>query len=389
MRWNWQKPDWPEFRWDASRLAPAEERFKLGSGVLLGVVKHVDEAEREQLTIAAMSEEAMTTSEIEGEILERRSVQSSIRRQLGLDHEGTPVRPAEEGIGELMVDLYRDFARPLDEQTLHRWHAMVCKGRNDLRDIGRYRTHTEPMQVVSGAVYAPKVHFEAPPSERVAPEMSRFVGWCNATSPSGGETLPTLTRAGIAHLYFESIHPYEDGNGRVGRAVAEKIIAQGLGRPSLIALASTVLAHRAAYYRALEAASKSNAITDWLAWFAGICLEAQLRTIAHVEFVIDKARLLDRARESLNERQMAALLRVLREGPEGFKGGLSASKYAAITKASAATATRDLADMVDQGVLTRTGERRHTRYHLSIPLRPTPHVTIDARGQIIETPKAT
>lgn len=384
MRWNWERPDWPEFSWDSGRLTQAEERFKLQAGVLLGVVKHVDETEREQLTIAAMSEEAMTTSEIEGEMLERESVQSSIRRQLGLDHDRIALRPAEQGIGELVVDLYRDYSRPLEERTLHGWHAMVCKGRTDLRDFGRYRTHAEPMQVVSGRLHEPRVHFEAPPSERVPHEMRRFIEWFNRSDPHGPAPLPTLTRAGIAHLYFESIHPYEDGNGRVGRAVAEKALAQGLGRPLLIALAATILAHRAGYYRALEAANKSNDITEWLAWFAGIGIEAQLRTIASVEFVIDKARLLDRHRDLMNDRQRTALLRMLREGPEGFKGGLSASKYVAITKASPSTATRDLGEMVELGVLTRAGERRHARYHLSMPLRPTPRITVCHDGRVLE-----
>ncbi len=329
-----------------------------------------------------MSNEAITTSEIEGEILNRGSVQSSIRRQLGLDSDRRKVQPAEQGIGEMMVDLYRNFAAPLDHATLFGWHRMITSGRSDLRAIGRYRAHAEPMQVVSGRTYRPKVHFEAPPSDRVKAEMTRFIAWFNRTAPGGPAPLPVLTRAGVAHLYFESIHPFEDGNGRVGRAVAEKVVAQSLGRPSLTAIAATILANRSAYYNALEAANKENEITDWLAWFAGIGLEAQRRTLAQVEFLIDKARLLDRLRDKLNPRQLAVLLRMLREGPEGFKGGLSAGNYTAIAKTSAATATRDLVEMVELGALHRTGEKRHARYHLTIPLRPVARVTIDPAGEI-------
>jgi Fic family protein len=179
--------------------------------------------------------------------------------------------------------------------------------------------------------------------------------------------MPALTRAGTAHLYFVSIHPFEDGNGRIGRAIAEKALAQGLGQPTLTALATTILTKRKAYYAALEAANKKNQITAWLNWFAATTLEAQERTIARVEFLIDKTRLLDGLRGQLNDRQEKALLRMLREGPEGFKGGMSAGNYTTITGASPATATRDLADMVAKGALVREGELRHARYHVAIP----------------------
>lgn len=385
MKWNWQKPDWPEFVWDQTRLQQAEKWFLLTGGRFFGSVQHLEGESRERLLVEAMSDEAVTTSRIEGEILDRDSVQSSIRRQLGLAADGRAVGPAEQGIGEMMVHLFRGFADPLDEAALFAWHRMIVRGRNDLRDVGRYRTHSEPMQVVSGRFYEPKVHFEAPPSERVPGEMACFIDWFNRVGPDG-EALPTLTRAGIAHLHFESVHPFEDGNGRIGRAIAEKALTQGLGGPMLTALSATMLVRRKAYYDALEAANKHMEITLWLAWFAGVCLEAQQRTMARVAFVIDKARLLDRIGGQINERQRSALLRMFDEGPSGFKGGLSAGNYAAITKASPATTTRDLAELTDMGALARTGERKHTRYHLTIPLRPVPTITISPDGEIIETP---
>lgn len=386
MTWNWQRRDWPNFSWNHNHLRKAEERFLIGAGVLAGAVKHLEPTDQQQLTIEAISAEAVTTSEIEGEILDRASVQSSIRKQFGLAADNRRVRPAEQGIAEMMVDLYRSSALPLSGEMLFRWHRMLVKGRADLINIGRYRTDTEPMQVVSGPVQAPKVHFEAPPSSRVPDEMTRFVKWFNATAPSGSKPLPALTRAGIAHLYFETIHPFEDGNGRIGRAISEKALAQSLGHPTLTALASTILIRRKTYYEALETANKSNEITPWLSWFAGIALEAQTRTEARVEFVINKTKLLDRLRGQLNERQEKALLRMLREGPDGFEGGLSAGNYATITGASPATTTRDLADMVAKGALVRTGERRHARYAVSIPLRPVSAVTIVQSGEIIQAP---
>jgi Fic family protein len=222
------------------------------------------------------------------------------------------------------------------------------------------------MQVISGAVGAPKLHFEAPPSKQVPAEMKRFVSWFNRSGPHSVDTLPALTRAGIAHLYFESIHPFEDGNGRIGRAISEKAIAQNLGQPVLISLATVILAHRKAYYDALERANKQNEITDWLLWFAGIAIEAQQWTIAQVEFLIDKTKLLDRLRGNINARQQRALMRMLDEGPEGFKGGMSAGNYSTITGSPPATTTRDLADLVAKGAFVRRGELKHTRYELNL-----------------------
>jgi Fic family protein len=383
MRWNWQQPDWPKFTWQKPRLARAEQQFLVGAGTLVGAVKHLNGDEREQITIEAISTEAVTTSEIEGEILDRASVQSSIRRQFGLQTDNRRVGPAEQGIAEMMVDLYRSFSSPLSNEMLFAWHRMLVSGRRDLKDVGRYRTGGDPMQVISGAIYEPKVHFEAPPSSRMKSEVHRFIAWFNRTGPGGPEPLPALTRAGIAHLYFESVHPFEDGNGRIGRALAEKSLAQSLGQPTLIALAATILAKRKSYYEALEAANKQNEITAWLAWFAGVAIEAQHRTTALVEFLIDKAKLLDRLRGQLNQRQEKVLLRMLREGPDGFVGGLSAGKYATIAEASPATATRDLVELVALGALLRTGERKHTRYQLAIPLRPVTPVVLDEHGDLV------
>jgi Fic family protein len=384
MTWNWQKSDWPNFAWDQARLEKAEQQFLLGGGLLVGTVKHLSEEDRQHLTVEAMSIEAITTSEIEGEILDRASVQSSIRKQLGLSVDERRVRPAEEGIAEMMVNLYRSFSEPLSQEMLFRWHEMIVSGRRDFKDVGRFRTGTEAMQVVSGRIDAPRVHFEAPPFSRVAPEMNRFLQWFRQTRKDSQQPLAALTRAAVAHLYFESIHPFEDGNGRIGRAIAEKSLAESLGQPTLIALAATILLRRKAYYEALEAANKQNEITNWVAWFAGITIEAQRRTIALVEFLIDKTKLLDRVKGDLNERQTKALLRMFREGPEGFKGGLNAGKYSAITDSSPATTTRDLSDLVSKGALIREGQLRHARYRLNVPLRTVGQIDIDDQGEVVE-----
>jgi len=385
MIWNWQRPEWPDFTWNPNLLRRAEERFLVGGGMFAGTFAHLGADDKDQLVIEALSSEALTTSEIEGEVLDRASVQWSIRRQLGLAADPRRVKPAEQGVAEMIVQLYRSFDEPLTDTMLFDWHRMLMNGRRDIRNIGFYRSHMEPMQIVSGAVYQPKVHFEAPPSADVSREMKRFVKWFNRTAPDGPSPLSALTRAGIAHLYFECIHPFEDGNGRVGRAIAEKALAQGLGHPPLTALAMTILAKRKAYYEALERNNTETELTEWLRWFACVSIEAQRRTSALIEFLLDKTKLLDRLRGELNERQEKALLRVLREGPEGFTGGLSAGNYIRITGASAPTATRDLADMVEKRALVRSGERRYARYRANVELRIVGTVTIDKQGRIVES----
>ena len=241
MKWNWQQPDWPDFSWKQARLVRAEALFLVEAGEYAGTIKHLGAEDREQLTVEVMSTEAVTTSEIEGEILDRTSVQSSIRRQLDLATDQRKVGAAEQGVSEMMVDLHRTCAEPLSHAMLFRWHRMLTTGRRDLKNVGGYRTHVEPMQVVSGAIHDPKVHFEAPPSASVPAEMSRFIDWFNHSAPRNTGHLPALTRAGIAHLDFICIHPFEDGNGRIGRAIAEKVLAQSLGHPTLTTLAATIL----------------------------------------------------------------------------------------------------------------------------------------------------
>lgn len=364
MRWNWQSHDWPEFEFSEKALAGSEAAFLRQSGVVVGTLRHFPDQERLPLVVELLGTEALKTSEIEGELLERDSVQSSLRRQFGLSADTRRVTPAEQGIAETLGDLYRNFQLPLDHATMFRWHGWLMLGRSDLAVIGGYRAHAEPMRIVSGRMDKPKVHFEAPPSAVVPKEMDAFVAWFNDTSPPGGKPLPTLVRAGLTHLYFESIHPFEDGNGRVGRALAEKALAQGVGEPTLTALSLTIERHRKAYYEQLSAASRRLAVDDWLAWFAGIVLEAQGHTLRWIEFLLAKTRLMDRLRGEINTRQEKALLRMLEEGPDGFDGGLSAGKYMALTGAPAATARRDLGHLVGLGALRRTGELKATRYWL-------------------------
>ena len=367
MTWNWKRENWPEFRYDPAALAAMEARFLTASGVLLGTCTHLDAGELSDLRIELMSDEALKTSEIEGEFLNRDSLQSSIRRQFGLQADGCKVPPAEQGVAEMTVQNYRTWADPLCDQILFDWHSMLTLGRRDLDDIGCYRTMSDPMQVVSGPFSRRIVHFEAPPSDRLPDEMTAFNDWFNRTAPGGENPLPALTRSGIAHLYFVSIHPFEDGNGRIGRAIAEKALAQNLERPTLIALAHIIEENRKVYYDALEKVNRCLEITDWLVWFAQTVLDAQDYTLRRFEFLVEKGKLFVRLGTSLNERQQKVLARMFKEGLPGFKGGLSAENYMSIARTSASTATRDLQDLVAKGALIRTGQRKATRYHLDLP----------------------
>ena len=369
--WNWQHPEWPTFRFDAAALAPSEATFLRRGGIVIGSARHLPDDDREQLTIELISAEALKTAEIEGEMLDRDSLQSSLRRQFGLATDHRRVGPAEQGMAGMMVDLYRRTEAPLDEATLFRWHALLMQGRRDLADVGRYRTHSEPMQIVSGPAHAPRVHFEAPPSKEVPSQMRNFLDWFNATAPGGPAALPALVRSGVAHLHFESIHPFEDGNGRIGRAISEKALAQGLGQPSLTALSVMIEQCKKAYYTALERAHSDMDATQWLLWFADTVLAAQRNAQDWIDFLIAKARLFDALRGKINARQEKALQRLMRAGPDGFQGGLSAGKYAAITGAAPATAGRDLAELVKLGGLIRTGQLKGTRYWLPFGRGPT------------------
>jgi Fic family protein len=346
-------------------MEPLEREFLLNSGEFFGVFRHVGPDDQDSLKIELIGEEALKTSEIEGELLDRDSLQASLRQQFGLASEARRIRPAERGTAEMMVDLYRGFVDPLTHEILFAWHRMVMAGAR-IDEIGSYRTHADPMRVVSGPVHAPKVHFEAPPSSEMKREMDAFVAWFNKTAPAGGQPLPALTRAAIAHLYFVSIHPFEDGNGRIGRALSEKSLAQNLGQPTLIALAYTIERRRKDYYRALEYNNKQVKIDDWLAYFGSTVIEAQRNTIRCVDFHLAKAKLYEKLRGKLNTRQDKVLAHMFREGIGGFKDGLSAENYISIARTSRATATRDLQDLIAMGALIKIGELRHTRYHLNI-----------------------
>ncbi len=366
MIWNWQQKEWPNFHYDSNELDLLEDQFLHQSGLLYGAYKHISPEDKQTLRIDLMSTEALKTSEIEGEYLNRESIQSSIRKNFGLKIDPQKVAPAELGVANMMIDLYENYAEPLNDKTLFEWHAMLMSGRQDLNEMGKYRTHKAPMQIVSGPLKSLKVHFEAPPSSKVSAEMNLFTKWFNHTAPKNKRSLPVLTRAGITHLWFVCIHPFEDGNGRIGRTLSEKALSQSMGQPALIALSLSIQNKKKAYYDALKRNNQTLEITDWLIYFAKTILDAQCITQQTIDFLIAKGKFYDTYKEKLNKRQEKVINKIFQTGLEGFKGGLSAENYISITTTSRATATRDLQDLVEKGVFHRTGDRKSARYHLSI-----------------------
>jgi len=367
MEYNWQQPEWPEFRYDllpirAQLLAFAEHFGRIG-----GLIEGLPDELGTETVLDLMIVEAMKTSEIEGEILEYRDVMSSIRNRLGLNPSPEPVGSRlAEGAGELMVAVRESFADPLNEQTLHEWHKLLLGGSSPLR-VGAWRSGSDPMQVVSGRIDRPTVHYEAPPCHQLPREMAAFIQWFNDAAPNGPNPVPEApVRAAIAHLYFESIHPYEDGNGRIGRALAEKALSQGVGAPVILSLSKAIEAQRRDYYDALQLAQRSNEITPWIRYFVTMVIDAQLDAEKQITFILKKSKFLQRCDHLLNQRQRKVIHKMLAAGPGGFEGGMNVRKYLGITKASKATATRDLQQLASIAALTTIGTGRATRYELRL-----------------------
>ncbi len=366
MTYNWQQPDWPEFRFDLDGLAALLTAFTDHAGRVDGLLEGLPGELETEAVLDLMIAEAVRSSAIEGEFLSRDDVRSSIRNRLGLNPVLQPVDSRlADGAGELMVAVRNSFQEPLSEEMLFAWHRMLLGGSTALR-VGGWREGGDPMQVVSGRIDRPTVHFEAPPSARVPAEMKRFIQWFNDSAPGGPLAVPQPPlRSALAHLYFESIHPFEDGNGRLGRALSEMALSQGLGRPVVLSLSRTIDAERNAYYDALKAAQRSNEVTPWVHWFIGVAVRAQRDAEAQVRFVLRKSKFFQRFERELNERQLKVIRRMFEAGPEGFTSGMNARKYVALTGSSKATATRDLQELARLGALTPAGGGRSTRYELT------------------------
>ncbi len=363
-QWVWQQPDWPKFAFDMKRVAPVLNRARSAQGRILGKAQALGLANLGAALAEIWVQEANATARIEGEKLDLTAVRSSVARRLGLASVGTASRTVE-GLIDLMEDATQHWREPLTVERLCSWQAALFPtGYAGVKKVksGALRTHATPMQIVSGPIGDERVHFEAPPSRHIPRELGEFLHWFESSrdSPVDG-----LLRTGTAHLWFETLHPFEDGNGRVGRAIIDLALAQDAKLDQRLYSVSRRLAeHRSDYYGELAAASRGGLdITRWLTWFVGQFEEACRASEAVIDLSLAKARYwLEHGQAPLSQRQRKAVNRILDAGPGGFEGGMSTEKYGHLVRVSRATAYRDLEELVRYGLLTQSGVGRGTRY---------------------------
>jgi Fic family protein len=377
--WIWQQPDWPNFNWQTERLAPLLRESVQAQGRLMGMASSVGSSLSAQSELDALLQNIVTSSAIEGEQLNVGSVHSSLARRLGMELlDGDNVSLRSEGLATLMLDATQHYAAALTLDRLLDWHEWLFpEQETDLTArsirVGALRGD-DPMRVVSGRLDRPTVHFEAPPRLGLERQLDNFLRWFESSQHQAG--LDPLLRAGIAHFWFVTLHPFDDGNGRLTRTITDLALAQGEAQSiRFYAMSASILEDRSGYYRVLESSQKATLdITQWLEWFLKTLLRSLQQAMARIESVLGKARFWQTHRESeLSTEQTKVLNRMLDGGERGFEHGISAAQYQAVAKVSKATAPRHLTELLDKGCLQRLpGGGRSTRYALRYPDAPTP-----------------
>ena len=379
MNYIWQHKQWPNFAYDSEKLSTLAYQYAKQMAKLSGNLLNTDFDDVLTAQLDLMVDEAINTSLIEGENLNPASVRSSLQNYLNLTP--TPINVADakaEGLAALIVDVRKNFHKPLSKELLFNWHQMVLVGFEDSilhsdLTVGQWRNSPEPMQIVSGPIGYERVHYQAPNSTDLDQLMTAFLDWFNNSSQS----IPGVIRAGIAHLWFEVIHPFDDGNGRIGRAIIEYALAQDLGAPVVLSMSTHIEKNKKDYYQHLNQASCCDAdelnnkgaldITPWLVWFIETLMAAQKDAESKMEVIFQKTQFWQRHKHTdLSSRQVTAVNKMFKAGKEGFPNGISAQKYAALAKCAKATATRDLGDLVTKGCLSVEGVGRGIRYFIQL-----------------------
>lgn len=368
-RYIWQQAGWPGLRYDPVRVGGSLAKARRAQGVVEGKLAVLGFEQRLELAAEAWSQEALATAAIEGERLDLAAVRSSVARRLGVGQQDGPNAPRNvEGLLDIMDDAVVRSGEALTHERLHAWQAALFptgySGMTKIR-VGGYREHAEPMQIVSGRVGREQVHYEAPSSGRVSEEMALLLAWFNASVEPD-----SLVRAALAHLWFETIHPFEDGNGRVGRVLVDLVLARDSGEASrLFRTSQRLLDHRNDYYAQLERAQHGGLdVTDWVCWFVEQMQAACDAASQVIDDTLVKARFwLDHNDKALNERQRKVMNLLLNAGPGGFEGGMSTKKYESIAGTSRATASRELLELETFGMLEHVGAGRSTRYYVKLP----------------------
>ena len=368
-RYIHELPDWPDFEWDQEKLAGPLAALRHRQGRLLGRMEALGFSLRGEATLRTLTEDVLKSSEIEGEILDREQVRSSIARRLGMDIGAlAPADRNVEGVVEMMLDATQRYSEPLTPERLFGWQAALFPtGYSGMRKIavGRWRDDAKgPMQVVSGALGRERVHFEAPAAKRLKKEMTAFLKWFN-----GRDGTDPVLRAGLAHLWFVTVHPFEDGNGRIARAIADMALARSeQSAQRFYSVSAQVRIERETYYDILQKTQRGGLdITPWLEWFLGCLAGAFDGTEETLGSVMHKARFWEEhADASVNDRQRLMLNKLM----DGFEGKLTSSKWATIAKCSQDTALRDILHLVDRGILAKDpAGGRSTSYSLAQAIR--------------------
>ena len=380
MNYIWQHKHWPQFSYDSNKLSALAYQYAKQASQLSGRLSQTDDGDSIAAQLDLMVDEAINTSLIEGENLNPASVRSSLQNYLNLTP--TPINVADvkaEGMAALLVDVRKHFNKPLSKEMLFNWHRMVLAGFEDNTlhsdlTVGQWRDSPEPMQIVSGPVGYERVHYEAPAAQDVDALMAEFLSWFNQHA---NQQISGVIRAGIAHLWFEVVHPFDDGNGRIGRAIIEYALAQDLGMPVVLSMSTHIEKNKKEYYRQLNAASCCDVseledpavldITEWLSWFIETLIAAQQEAADKVATIFEKTAFWQRHKTTeLSERQKTVLNKVFKAGKDGFPNGISAQKYAALGKCSKATATRDLGDLLAKNCVRSEGVGRGLRYFINV-----------------------
>jgi Fic family protein len=363
--YNWQNKEWANFIYNEDVIEEYAMKFAELSGVMYGVFRTFNSDAQQREIMDIMISEALKTSAIEGEMLSREDVRSSFLKKMGLAKTDTYIKDRRaENVAALMLEVRNNYQAKLSEKLLKDWHAMLFSNSKYV-NAGVYRKSEEAMQIVSGAAGREKVHFEAPPSERVPEEMKKFVKWYNSFK-TDGNYVKIIVKTAITHLYFESIHPFEDGNGRTGRALIEKCLSESLGKQVVMSISQTIEKNRTQYYTELQKAQITLEIDGWLRYFSQLLIEAQQEALDVLFFSVRKAQFYDRYGQLMNERQSKAVKRMMEAGKEGFEGGMTTKKYISIVRTTKSTATRDLQELSEHGILIRHSAGRSTNYVLNI-----------------------
>lgn len=368
--WIWQQPTWPGFEWQDAKVDGLLRQCLHGQGRLLSKVGSIGDEHSQQCMLDALVQNIITSSAIEGEALNAASVRSSLARRLAVHDISTAQRSSRsEGLAELMLDATQHHAQPWSMDRLLHWHTLLFPNQRGSLSHAPIHVGTlrgaEPMQVVSGRLDRPTVHFEAPPRAGLERELDLFMDWFNTDS----KAIDPLLRAGIAHLWFVTLHPFDDGNGRLTRALTDLALAQGEHQAiRFYAMSASILDKRQSYYQILERTQKGTLdVTEWLVWFMETLLAALDRAMRDIDRVLVKTRFWQAHRSTaLSGEQLKVLNRLLDGGAKGFENGISATQYQAVAKVSKATATRHLADLLEKGLLRKLpGGGRSTRYEIA------------------------